>query len=300
MAKGSETMANMQTTIQMFNGMSPVLQNITNTMNIMVVSLGDVSKAYSQAFDTARINDNGRKLIETEAEITQVEEAVERVKDQDDKLNQEIAQGNKQVQKFKKTWEKISGALGKVGINIGLTDILSGANDKQAAGNTLQAQTGMKGDTLDTAKQSMENLYIDNVGASLDDVAKSMSAVYQLTGQTGTGLEQATRAGMLLRDTFGFDIAESMRAAETMGKQFGISGAQAYDLLVQGAQAGLDKNGKLLNTISENSAQFRKLGLDSTEMFNMLINGAQSGTFSVDKLGSTIKEFSTRATEVEL
>ena len=162
MAKGSETMANMQTTIQMFNGMSPVLQNITNTMNIMVVSLGDVSKAYSQAFDTARINDNGRKLIETEAEITQVEEAVERVKDQDDKLNQEIAQGNKQVQKFKKTWEKISGALGKVGINIGLTDILSGANDKQAAGNTLQAQTGMKGDTLDTAKQSMENLYIDN------------------------------------------------------------------------------------------------------------------------------------------
>ena len=297
MAKGSETMANVQASIQMFNGTSPVLQNITNTMNIMVVSLGDVSKAYSQAFDTARINDNGRKLIETEAEITQVEEAVERVKDQDDKLNQEIAQGNKQVQKFKKTWEKISGALGKVGINIGLTDILSGANDKRVEGNTLQAQTGMKGDTLDTAKQSMENLYIDNVGASLDDVAKSMSTVYQLTGQTGTGLEQATRAGMLLRDTFGFDIAESMRAAETMGKQFGISGAQAYDLLVQGAQAGLDKNGKLLNTISENSAQFRKLGLDSTEMFNMLINGAQSGTFSVDKLGSTIKEFSTRATE---
>ena len=80
-----------------------------------------------------------------------------------------------------------------------------------------------------------------------------------------------------------------------MEKQFGVSGAQAFDLIVQGAQAGLDKNGDLLDTINEYSVQFKKLGFDSTDMFNMLINGAQSGTFSVDKLGDTIKEFSIRS-----
>ena len=74
-----------------------------------------------------------------------------------------------------------------------------------------------------------------------------------------------------------------------------MSGAQAFDLIVQGAQAGLDKNGDLLDTINEYSVQFKKLGFDSTDMFNMLINGAQSGTFSVDKLGDTIKEFSIRS-----
>lgn len=141
----------------------------------------------------------------------------------------------------------------------------------------------------------MENLYIDNMGESLDDVARSMSTVYQITGRTGTGLEQMTRAGILLRDTFGYEVTESMRTAEMMEKQFGVSGAQAFDLIVQGAQAGLDKNGDLLDTINEYSVQFKKLGFDSTDMFNMLINGAQSGTFSVDKLGDTIKEFSIRS-----
>jgi hypothetical protein len=153
----------------------------------------------------------------------------------------------------------------------------------------------MQGDTLEAAKQSMENLYIDNMGESLDDVARSMSTVYQITGRTGTGLEQMTRAGILLRDTFGYEVTESMRTAEMMEKQFGVSGAQAFDLIVQGAQAGLDKNGDLLDTINEYSVQFKKLGFDSTDMFNMLINGAQSGTFSVDKLGDTIKEFSIRS-----
>ena len=104
-----------------------------------------------------------------------------------------------------------------------------------------------------------------------------------------------TRAGILLRDTFGYEVTESMRTAEMMEKQFGVSGAQAFDLIVQGAQAGLDKNGDLLDTINEYSVQFKKLGFDSTDMFNMLINGAQSGTFSVDKLGDTIKEFSIRS-----
>ena len=181
------------------------------------------------------------------------------------------------------------------GIAVGAKEILSGANDKRAAGNTLQTQTGMQGDTLEAAKQSMENLYIDNMGESLDDVARSMSTVYQITGRTGTGLEQMTRAGILLRDTFGYEVTESMRTAEMMEKQFGVSGAQAFDLIVQGAQAGLDKNGDLLDTINEYSVQFKKLGFDSTDMFNMLINGAQSGTFSVDKLGDTIKEFSIRS-----
>lgn len=148
---------------------------------------------------------------------------------------------------------------------------------------------------MEAAKQSMENLYIDNMGESLDDVARSMSTVYQITGRTGTGLEQMTRAGILLRDTFGYEVTESMRTAEMMEKQFGVSGAQAFDLIVQGAQAGLDKNGDLLDTINEYSVQFKKLGFDSTDMFNMLINGAQSGTFSVDKLGDTIKEFSIRS-----
>lgn len=275
--------------------MSPVLRKITNAVNIAMSSLEDMSKASSQPFDTARLHDARRQLNEAEAEINQIDEAIEQARKGEEKLNQSMAQGNKEAHGLKETWEKISGTLGMAGIAVGAKEILSGANDKRAAGNTLQAQTGMQGDTLAAAKQSMQNLYVDNMGESLDDVARSLSTVYQITGRTGVGLEQMTRAGILLRDTFGYEVTESMRTASMMEKQFGVSGAQAFDLIIQGAQAGLDKNGDLLDTINEYSVQFRKLGFDSTDMFNMLINGAQSGTFSVDKLGDTIKEFSIRA-----
>lgn len=287
-------MTSIQTAIQLFNGQSLTLIKVTNTV---LSSLENMSKASGQAFDLVRLDEARNRLSGTQAEINQIEVALGRAKNQDDELNQSMAQGTKEAGSLKKAWEKISGALESAGIAVGVKEILSGANDKRAAGNTLQSRTGMQGDTLDMAKQGMENLYVDNVGASLDDVAKSMSTVYQLTGQTGAGLEQTTRAGILLRDTFGYDITESVRAAETMAKQFGVSGAQAYDLIVQGAQAGLDNNGDLLNTINEYSAQFSKLGFNSAEMFNMLINGAQNGSISVDKLGNTMQEFAARATE---
>ena len=288
-------MATIQSSLQLYDGMSPVLRKITNAMNIAISSFEDMSKASSQPFDTARLHDARKQLNEAEAEINQIDEAMERARKGEEKLNQSMAQGRKEAGGLRETWEKISGTLGMAGIAVGAKEILSGANDKRAAGNTLQTQTGMQGDTLEAAKQSMENLYIDNMGESLDDVARSMSTVYQITGRTGTGLEQMTRAGILLRDTFGYEVTESRRTAEMMEKQFGVSGAQAFDLIVQGAQAGLDKNGDLLDTINEYSVQFKKLGFDSTDMFNMLINGAQSGTFSVDKLGDTIKEFSIRS-----
>ena len=288
-------MATIKSSLQLYDGMSPVLRKITNAMNIAISSFEDMSKASSQPFDTARLHDASKQLNEAEAQINQIDEAMERARKGEEKLNQSMAKGNKEAHGLRDTWEKISGTLGMAGIAVGAKEILSGANDKRAAGNTLQAQTGMQGDVLEAAKQSMQNLYVDNMGESLEDVARSMSTVHQITGRTGDGLEQMTRAGILLRDTFGYEVTESMRTAEMMEKQFGVSGAQAFDMIVQGAQAGLDKNGDLLDTINEYSVQFKKLGFDSTDMFNMLINGAQSGTFSVDKLGDTIKEFSIRA-----
>lgn len=76
--------------------------------------------------------------------------------------------------------------------------------------------------------------------------------------------------------------------------QFGISGDEAFNLIAQGAQNGLDKNGDLLDSINEYSVHFKSLGLDAEDMFNSLANGAESGTFSVDKLGDAVKEFGIR------
>lgn len=194
--------------------------------------------------------------------------------------------------------KNVAGIAAK-GIVIGATVAMAGATavtaasvTKDQAVNSTMAQTGQK----DKAEISgiMSNLYRDNMGEDYADLGNSISAVSQISGAAGKDLENLTHNALLLRDTFDFDVTESTRSAKMMMDQFGISGDEAYNLIAQGAQKGLNKNGDLLDTLNEYGTHFKQMGFSSTEMMNMLVNGAQSGTFSVDKLGDAIKEFGIR------
>ncbi len=135
----------------------------------------------------------------------------------------------------------------------------------------------------------------NNYGESLEDVADAMAKVAQNTKETDPSkIKQLTQEALTLRDTFGYDVSESMRAANMLVDQFGLSGEEAFNLIAQGAQNGLDKNDDLLDTINEYSVHFEQAGYSAEEMFAMLQNGTEAGTFSVDKLGDAFKEFGIR------
>lgn len=160
--------------------------------------------------------------------------------------------------------------------------------------NTIITRTGASKDEFDSLNQAMENIYKNNLGESIEDVAQSMSTVKLNTNLAGNELEKATKNAILLRDTFEFEVNESTRAAKMLMEQFGLSSDEAYNLIAQGAQMGLDKNGDLLDTINEYSVHFEQAGYSAEEMFNSLKNGTDAGTFSVDKLGDAVKEFGIR------
>lgn len=275
--------------IQYLEGMELSLGRITGAVKITAVSLGHFEQAAEQAFSATR-------LQAVVVDYDQMKNAVADVKNQQDRLNDSVKNGKKEITVMKKIWGQMSGIFNMAGINTDVKDIFAEAAKNKTAENSLQAKTGLKGNQLEQSKQGMENLYTDGFGASMEDVAGSMSQVYQITGQTGDGLEQLTRAGLLLRDTYGYDIAGSLQAVEMLERQFGVSGAEAFDLIIQGTQMGLNKNGNLLDFIKEYSPQFSQLGLDSTEMFNMLGNGAQNGMYSMEQIGNSVKEFSARVT----
>lgn len=168
------------------------------------------------------------------------------------------------------------------------------STDFDKAFNTLITRTGASADEMDELNTAMENVYANNFGESIEDVAESMATVKQNTKLSGDELQNATERAILLRDTFEFDVNESTRSAKMLMDQYGMSAEDAYNLIVQGAQNGLDKNGDLLDTINEYGVHFSGLGLSAEDMFNMLTNGAENGTFSVDKLGDAVKEFGIR------
>ena len=170
------------------------------------------------------------------------------------------------------------------------------AQESQEANNSFQAQTGASAAEMDKFSESIKNVYKQNFGESMQDVAEAMAQVKQQTGEVDPSkLEELTINAIGLRDTFGMDVPESMRAVNQLMTQFGVTGEEAFNLIVQGTQNGLNKNDNLLDTINEYGPKFQMMGLSADEMFNMLANGAQSGVFDIDKLGDAMNEFSIRA-----
>lgn len=161
--------------------------------------------------------------------------------------------------------------------------------------NSFAASTGTATEDMAQFEDAIKNIYNNNFGDSFQDIADSMALIKQQSGDIGSDeLERMTQNAIMLRDTFGFEVSESMRAVNELMKQFGITSDEAYNLIAQGAQNGLNQNDDLLDTINEYSVHYKMLGLTSEEFFNSLASGAQSGTFSIDKLGDAVKEFGIR------
>lgn len=170
------------------------------------------------------------------------------------------------------------------------------ANDIDQAMNQYIASTGKSTEETERYKKVMEDIYTNNYGDSFEDIGEAMASITQNLGDLDdTSLQTVTESAFALRDTFGYEIPESTRAAKAMMDNFGTSGEEAMNLIAAGAQNGLDYSGELLDSISEYSVQFAKVGLDADDMFKVFQKGAESGAFNLDKVGDAVKEFSIRA-----
>lgn len=205
---------------------------------------------------------------------------------------------------LKKTEAQLSGlqktvfAFGAAGVaavgSLGIASIAAAA-DFGTSMSSIQASTGMTNKQLEATKGIAKDLYSENFGENWSDLGNAITTTTQITGQQGEALKETTRQALLLRDSVGLDVAESVKTANTMMKQFGITSEQSFNLIAQGKQKGLDFSGELLDSVNEYSNQFKALGFNANEMFDLLAIGSQEGAFNLDKVGDAVKEFNIRA-----
>jgi hypothetical protein len=131
----------------------------------------------------------------------------------------------------------------------------------------------------------------------VDDVAVSMAQVRNITGLEGDSLATLTEQALILRDTFGYEVTESVRAADTAMQNFDVSSEHMMDLITTAAQQTGDSTQDLLDTVNEYSADFAAAGYDADMMFQTLIQGSEAGIFNLDKVADGVREFSTRVQE---
>lgn len=261
-----------------------------------------------------------REVIKAENDLQKQKEALDKVKKSADNTDTALSDASKEAENlgkkdmsetkkelddvkqsasdlkdvFKDTIAEAS-AIGGT-LVAGAATAIGSANDNVKATNNLQALTGLSSDEVKEYKELIESVYKNNFGEDQENVAEAIALIKQnLNDLDDTKLQDVVENLFTLEDTFGFDYTETLRAAKMLIEQFGISADEAFNLIVQGAQNGLNKNGDLLDSINEYSVHYKQQGYSAEEFFNSLENGTAAGTFSVDKLGDAMKEFGIRS-----
>ena len=262
-----------------------------------------------------QLNYQKAALVKTEQELKKTADELEKAQKAADGLGNEIENSGNQAESAGGKFSGLGGILGGLGgamstgiavvgtaaaaigtaVVAGLGYTVSQADAAKGAMNDFCAATGTAKEDAEAYRQVMENIYNGNYGEGFEDIAAAMTEIKQQAGDLGADeLEKMTTNALTLRDTFDMDVAESTRAATQLMQQFGLTSTEAYNLIAQGAQNGLNQNGDLLDVINEYSNQYSQAGLSAEDMFNSIQNGAETGVWSIDKMGDAFKEFNIR------
>lgn len=168
--------------------------------------------------------------------------------------------------------------------------------DYSKATNQIQASLGLSAEEAKEYGQIIQNIYGDSFGKNFEEIAGNVALVKEQMGDIPLDeIEAATEAAYLLDDVYAIDIQESIRGANSMMKHLGVSAEEAYNLIAQGAEKGLNQNGDLADQLAEYSTYYGNLGFTAEEVMNIMAAGADSGVYQIDKLNDAVKEFSIRA-----
>lgn len=272
----------------------------------LTTELGKLQKEYKQNESAINKNESSltglnTKLNKTQVEILQSEKALETFQEELDDSGKKSKDLGKNVEELEEKFDGVNGmaitAAGAIGTAmVGATGVLvKGANDSVRALNDLQAKTGRTSEEIEELSEIAKNVYNDGMGEGFEEVTESIAVISQVLELTGDELESFTKGALLLADTFGTEINETVKTTNSLMRNFGISGDEALNIIAQGFQMGGDVSGELLDSLNEYSVSFSSMGFSAEDFTNILVDGVSSGVFAIDKVGDAVKEFAIRS-----
>lgn len=235
-----------------------------------------VNRKKAKAREIAEEAAAAAKAAEEQAALEQVQAKMEEEK------NKKREKANQQLLAFSKTSIQAIMDFGKASY--------SAASEFEASMSKIQMATGLTDSQMTATKMAAKDLYKQNLGGSWDELGGTLTETIKLTDQQGIALEQTAKNALLLKDSIGVDVTDSVKSADTMMEKFGITSNQAFGLLAQGAYAKLDP-GQLTGAAENYAEDFNKLGFSANQMFDIFAAGSQNGEYSLDQIGKTFQQF---------
>ena len=189
--------------------------------------------------------------------------------------------------------DQLSGVGDKV-FEIGEKAIESFQNMEDATAK-VNARFDETGKVAENSADLIKRVYEQGLGDSMDAVAEAVILVKDnLKDLDDVTLEKIVEQSLVLEETYGIDMAESLRGINGLMQHFGTDAQTAMDMLVAGTQNGLDKTNELGDNLSEYSGKFAEAGYSVEEYFQILQNGLDGGAYNLDKVNDAINEVTTK------
>ena len=280
------------------------VEKLSNTIKKQESELGDLKTAYANA-----VLEYGKNSSQAKDLAKQIDSLSGELSDNESKMNEATGASKDLSKAVDDAGDSASGAandgftvmkgalanLVASGIKFAIDGFKDLITSTDQAANTFKAATGASAEAMEKYKGVIEDIYKDNFGESLQDVAEKMAKVKEVTGEVDPSkLKELTEAGLTLEDTFGMDLTETLRGVNALTDHFGISAKQAFDLMASGAQQGLNYTDELGDNVSEYSGKFAEAGYSAGEYFQLLKNGSQGGAYNLDKVNDSINEVTAR------
>lgn len=238
------------------------------------------------------IGDAERHIRELERAIRELgnQSGLDDIAEDADEASDSVKGLDEKFEKFNETFNDFA----KAAMGAAFGSIVSVIGDQTEAMAQLQAATGVTSKELEGMKDSIESLYNQRLGEDFTDLSEAMATVRQYSQASGEALENLTKNAIVFRDVFGEEISESIQVSDTLMKDFGITSDQAYGLLAQGVQKGLNKSGDLMDATSNYSEHFKALGFSARQMFDVLAAGSEAGAPGLEAIGDVVQQFGER------
>lgn len=289
------------------NTTSEELENQAKKLQNLEAKYKNFNKSMSNAEAKAKGLENqmatlGNKITATENDVESLSKELRQIDKgfNIDKLTKGFKDASESAEKLKDKIDgikdgadKLSGA-GAVAVSGMTVAFIEGDNAvthfKNALGSTTEEAEKLK----DMARE------ISNDGFSFEDSVETLKELKLAFGDTFNEqqLEDFTKGIVTINNTFGTDTKEVVKTAMSLMKQFGISGEEAFDLIADGFQSGLDFSGEFLDTLNEYGVQFKEAGFSADEFLAILKKGTKDGVFQLDYLADGIKELGINLQEV--
>ena len=221
-------------TISLKNNMTPVLNNIISTMNMVVNSANKVNGATEGMFAPGALDAAKRNLQEAQAQMALIGDATQEVELKQKAYNQELSKGQQLASSLKSKIIAMAGAYA----GIRSVKMFMGASDELA-------QTKAR---------------LDSINTSFANSNEFMNAIYQSAkrsrGELMMTADVVAKLSMQARDAFS-NNQEAIQFAELLNKTFTLSGTDAagvqsvmYNLtqaMASGVLRGQDLNAVMAN-----------------------------------------------------